>query len=110
MVAPDNSKSEPKAGFHPDTAPPPLDQRTGLQPPSTINSKQHKAQTARTLAYWLVGILAGSVILQYVTLMILIGWGNVKEVEYLEHLFNAWLPVVAGLASSAATYYFTKQN
>jgi hypothetical protein len=93
----------------PKTAPPP-DQNVGFQPPSKIDPKEHKARTARTLAYWLVATFGGSIICQYVMLWLLIHWGHLKEVEYAEHLFNAWLPAITGLASSAAAYYFAKDK
>ena len=69
----------------------------------------HHAETAKTLAGWLIGILGGSILLQYVCVMALI-WFRGNDVKVLDDLFHASLPVLAGLAGSAVTYYFTKNG
>jgi hypothetical protein len=83
--------------------------QTGYQPPNSDDILKHRhAETARKLAYWLVAILAGSFLFEWSALSLF----NLDEPHRtaLEHFFNAWLPVIAGLASSAATYYFTKEG
>jgi hypothetical protein len=75
-----------------------------------FDAGQHRAVTAQHLAYWLLGILGTSVVAQYVTLHVLIWNGKGEAVPLFEHLFNAWLPVISGLASSAVTYYLTKEG
>src|SRR5436305_4956241 len=106
MGAPNNPNPEQLLGPPPVQAPA-IDFRTGPPAPNFEESRrgQH-ALTARTLAYWLIGILGGSVVLQYAALIVLICKQRPEESPVFEHLFNAWLPVIAGLASSAATYYF----
>jgi hypothetical protein len=72
--------------------------------------KKKAAETATNLAYGLVVMLAASIILQYVVLAALAWWpSHCEAIPIFEHLFNAWLPVIAGLASSAVTYYLTKK-
>ena|ERR1017187_7803088 len=95
--------------------PPNLPQtQTGVtfQPPQKppFDVKQHRAETAQHLAYWLLGILGTSIFAQYATLHLLIWRGRYEAIPSFEHLFNAWLPVIAGLASSAVTYYLTKED
>ena len=83
-----------------------------LDPPVDFDKlvKQKHADTARRLAYVLVGILAGSILLHYGCVMALILLKRQEDVKTLEQLFNSLLPVISGLASAAATYYFTKEG
>lgn len=78
------------------------------RPPFDV--QQHKAVVSRTLAYLLVGILGASILAQYATLHLLVWHSRFDAIPTFEHLFNAWLPVIAGLASSAVTYYLTKED
>ena len=110
MTPSDDPDSNPQAGFRPEVPPPPPEQQTGFQPNlSDLLKKQH-AETARTLAKWLVGILAFSIILQYVSVVLLVLLRRDDGLKVLEELFHSWLPVVSGLASAAATYYFTREE
>jgi hypothetical protein len=92
--------------------PPPTQTGATFQPPPTppFDAKQHRAVTAQHLAYWLLVILGASVLAQYATLHVLTWRCRPDAVPTFEHLFNAWLPVIAGLASSAVTYYLTKED
>jgi len=72
--------------------------------------KKQEAETAKSLAFVLLGLLAASIVGQYVALSVLVWRGHYDAIPNFEHLFNAWLPVIAGLASSAVTYYLTKKN
>jgi hypothetical protein len=72
--------------------------------------KEHRADTSRRLAYSLVTILGGTVVVHYVTILILELKGRSGAVESLDHIFNIWLPVIASLVSSTVTYYFTRER
>jgi hypothetical protein len=71
---------------------------------------KHRAETARSLALWLVWILAGSVALHYVLTVVLLIWGKEEATKGLNSIFNAWLPAISSLVSAAATYYFTREK
>jgi hypothetical protein len=90
--------------------PPPIT-GVGVLPPSyaDILKKTH-VETAKTLSFWLVGILAGTVLLHYGCVMTLVLLGKDYELPIIEDVLHAWLPVLAGLAGSAATYYFTRDR
>jgi hypothetical protein len=91
--------------------PPPADQGFGFQPPSNPDPlKAYEATTARNLAYILVSMLAVSIVVQYVALGYLAGRNLCGAIPNFEHLFNAWLPVIAGLSSSAVTFYLTREK
>ncbi len=62
------------------------------------------------MAFLLVWIMAGSVGIHFVTTAIFAALENERAVENLATIFTMWLPVISGLVSSAATYYFTKEN
>ncbi|MBL8077828.1 MAG: hypothetical protein JNM55_07695 [Anaerolineales bacterium] len=72
--------------------------------------KKQRAATTRSLAYILVGILALSVVLHYIT----IAWLLINEKKELtvelSTIFSTWLPVISGLAGSAVTYYFAQEK
>jgi hypothetical protein len=75
-----------------------------------FHEAQHRAQTARTLAQWLVIILGVSVGLHYLLTAVLAFSGKDEAIKNLNTLFNAWLPVISSLVSAAATYYFTREK
>jgi hypothetical protein len=110
LSAPDNPSPEPTAGLRLEGPPPAVDMQRGYQPNVGDLLKQQHAKTAGKLAGWLVGILGGSIILQYACLMFLIMLKRDDGVKVLEDVFHSWLPVLAGLAGGAATYYFTKEG
>jgi hypothetical protein len=72
--------------------------------------KERHAHTAGKLAVWVLWILAGSIIVHYVCVLAFVFTGHADGIKTLEDLFHSWLPVVSGLASAAATYYFTKDR
>ena len=76
----------------------------------TFRPEQHQAETARLLAYILVGILGGSVAIHYFLVAILVANDQQKATEELTTIFNAWLPAITGLVGAATTYYFTKET
>lgn len=73
-------------------------------------AERHRAETARYLAYSLVGILAVTVVLQYGLTVFLIWNGKTDGIASLDKLFNNLLPVLSGLVGGAVTYYFTKDR
>lgn len=78
--------------------------------PLEFREAKHRADTARRLAYILVGTMAFSVALHYMATGILGALGKDSAVENLSKIFNAWLPVISSLVGSAATYYFTREK
>jgi hypothetical protein len=75
-----------------------------------FHEARHRAETARSLAIWLVWILGGSVALHLVLTFYLALTGKEEAGKSLSANFNAWLPVISSLVSAAATYYFTKKE
>ncbi len=71
---------------------------------------KHRADTARRLAYSLVWILGGTVLVHYITVLVLEVRGRSGAVDSLGRIFNVWLPVIASLVSAAVTYYFAKEK
>ena len=74
----------------------------------TYEEAKHRAETAKSLATWLVFILGASVALHYVLIVILAFGGKDEATKSLNAIFNAWLPAISSLVSAAATYYFTR--
>ncbi len=72
--------------------------------------EKHRADTARYLAYGLVGILALSIIFQYTATLLLVFYGKTDATASIDKLFNILLPVLSSLVSAAVTYYFTKDK
>ena len=110
LPASDNPNPEAQPGLRPEVPPPSVDLQTGYQPNIADLLKQRHAQTASKLSGWLVVILAGGIVLHYGCVMTLIILKRDDAAKLLEDLFHSWLPVVAGLAGGAATYYFTKEG
>ena len=73
-------------------------------------AEQHRANTARHLAYALVAVLALSVVFQYASTMILIYTGKADAIPNLDKTFNILMPVLSGLVGGATTYYFTREK
>jgi|SRR5882672_3321313 len=71
---------------------------------------KHRAETARKLAYFLVITLASSILVQYGSVLYLVHSGKAEALDNISKIFNSWLPVISGLVSGAATYYFTKDR
>src|SRR5260370_38782973 len=71
---------------------------------------KHRAETARSLAMWLVVILGVSLGLHYL-LSAVLGFADKEEaIKNLNSIFHAWLPAISSLVSAAATYYFTRDK
>jgi hypothetical protein len=88
---------------------PPDVEPQGLQL-ANLDLKAHEAKTARTLTFVVVTMLGLSIALQYGTMGVLIVYNKTEAIPNFEHLFNAVLPVLAGLTGSAVTYYLTKEK
>jgi hypothetical protein len=71
---------------------------------------KHRADTARYLAYGLVGVLTLSIFLQYAATLTLVFLGKADALASIDKLFNILLPVLSTLVSAAATYYFTRDK
>lgn len=72
--------------------------------------KKERAETTRRLAFVLVGILALSIVVHYGAVAVLLLFNRMDGVEAMNTIFTTWLPVISGLASSAVTYYFTRDK
>jgi hypothetical protein len=75
-----------------------------------FHEAKHRAETARSLATWLVVLLAASLGMHYLLVCILAFSGKEEAIKNLSAIFNAWLPVISSLLSAAATYYFTRDK
>ena len=75
-----------------------------------FHEARHLAETARSLATWLVVLLGASLGVHYLLVCILAFSGKEEAIKNLSAIFNAWLPVISSLLSAAATYYFTKEK
>jgi hypothetical protein len=76
----------------------------------SFQEAKHRAETAKSLATWLVIILGSSVALHYLLTAILALGGKEEAIKNLNSIFNAWLPAISSLVSAAATYYFTRDK
>lgn len=76
----------------------------------SFHEAQHRAETAKSLATWLVFILGASLALHYVLVVVLAFGGKDEATKSLNSIFNAWLPAISSLVSAAATYYFTRDK
>jgi hypothetical protein len=90
--------------------PPRPDEGFGYQLPSKIDLREHEAKTARTLTYVLAGMLGVCILIQYVMMAVLVRYNKNEAIPSFEHLFNAVLPVLAGLTGSAVGFYLTKEK
>ena len=81
-----------------------------LQDLPSFDEAAHRAETARKMAFLLVWILAVSVLIHFVATGVFSALANETAVKSLNTIFTTWLPVISGLASSAGTYYFAKDN
>lgn len=82
----------------------------GFQLKPNPSIPERESRVASTLAYVLAGLLAFAIVLQYAALGVLVYRNRMDAIPTFEHLFNAVLPVLAGLAGSAVAYYLTKEK
>lgn len=64
--------------------------------------------TRQKLTYVIIGLLAATFLLHYVSLGWLVDSEKEATVAALQRIFDVWLPVISGLAGSAATYFYTR--
>lgn len=70
----------------------------------------HKDETARKIAVYLFWAFALVIVAQYVLVALFSCKGNKVDLDSIEKLFSAVLPVVSGFLGAAVTYYFTKDR
>ncbi|MBN8603428.1 MAG: hypothetical protein J0M26_20500 [Planctomycetes bacterium] len=76
----------------------------------SFHEAKHRAETAKSLAIWLVIILGASILLHYILTAAMAFGGREEGIKNLNAIFNAWLPAISSLVSAAATYYFTRDK
>ena len=72
--------------------------------------QKQEADTTRRLAFLSVLMLGGYILLHYIATIIIGIWGPNSLLTPLKDIFSAALPVLSGLAGSAATYFFTRNR
>ena len=73
-------------------------------------AEKHRADTARYLAYSLVGILGLSIVFQYSVTIVLVYTGRIDAIPILDRTFNILMPLLSSLVGGATTYYFTRNK
>ncbi len=74
--------------------------------PTEVEGPHDPERHRQIVTLVLIGVLA-LVIFGHYTCVMILDW-NSKQVDSVNSAYNAALPVVAGLAGSAVTYYFTR--
>lgn len=65
-------------------------------------------RTARRIAYFLVSIMAFTVVGHYtLTLVLGLMGGEDATIELISGIFRTWLPLIAGFAGGAITFFLT---
>jgi hypothetical protein len=90
--------------------PPTENEGIGFQPPSKISLEEHAARTQRTLAFVLVGMLAGSFAVHEGLVVLMTFHNRCEAIPTLEHTFNQWLPVLSGLVGTAVGFYLKERK
>ncbi len=90
--------------------PPSSDEGRGLKGRPYASIPERESRVASTLTYVLTGLLGLVIAAQYVGVGFLVWINRLDAIPIFEHLFNAVLPVLAGLTGSAVTYYLTKEK
>jgi threonine/homoserine/homoserine lactone efflux protein len=74
------------------------------------------AKTAAELAQWLLIIFGLVIVIHYAVMAIFLfpcsspSADRLKQLEFVERIFNSLLPVIAGLLGSAVAYYFSRER
>ena len=82
----------------------------GVQDVVAFHERKHHAQTASYIGYILVGLLGVSFFFHYICKLFLVYNNMPDQAKDFSDDFKTWLPIISGLAGSATTYYFTRQN
>lgn len=72
--------------------------------------QKQEADTTRRLAFISVLLLGGYIFFHYIAMIIIGILALDSLLTSLEDIFSAALPVLSGLAGSAATYFFTRNK
>jgi hypothetical protein len=80
------------------------------KPRIKFDTSRHREETATKLATMIFVILGLTGLIHYVMVVVLVCNGHDQAVSAVKDFFNAWLPIIAGLSGSAATYYFTRDR
>lgn len=75
-----------------------------------FEAEKHRAETARSIALFLVSALVGTWLIHYGVSTALLWSGHADVAKTLSDDFKTWLPVISGLAGGAVTYYFAKEK
>lgn len=81
-----------------------------LGPEPVSWKEKHESETAKVVAFSLLAILAGSIVLHYVAVIILMVNDQKDTVDVLSQVFDSWLPVISGFVGGAVTFYLTRQK
>lgn len=82
-----------------------------LQEDLTVyDPRRHREGTAKLLAILFFSLLAALILVHYIGTVVLSALGKKEGADNLKSIFDVALPVLSSLASSAATYYFTKDR
>lgn len=109
LAAPVLADNQPQ-GYVSATLPPKPDEGTGYHPTSEIDLKAHEAKTARALTLVLV-VMLGISFATHVALVVLMTFRNKSDaIPAVEHIFNQWLPVLAGLVGTAVGFYLKERK
>src|SRR5215475_9073961 len=60
-----------------------------------VKGRRVRETTARTIALTLVWVLAGSALIHYLGVFILVWADKTAAIEEMNRFFNAWLPVIS---------------
>jgi len=71
---------------------------------------RHETETAKVLAFVLVGTMVLSLGLHYMCVTILMLNGKKEAVEVLTSVFDKWLPVISSFVGGAVTFYLTRRK
>ncbi len=83
---------------------------TGFDRKAEYAIQKQEADTTRRLAFLSVLMLGGYLLLHYIATIVIGIWGPDSLLTPLKDIFSAALPVLSGLAGSAATYFFTRNK
>lgn len=81
-----------------------------LSPDHISWKDRHESETAKTLAFVLVGTMIGSLLLHYVAVTILMLYDKKEAVDVLTNVFDKWLPVISSFVGGAVTFYLTRRK
>lgn len=81
-----------------------------LSPERVSWKEKHETETAKVLTYALVGILAGSLLLHYSAVTVLMLNDQKDAVDVLINVFDKWLPVISSFVGGAVTFYLTRRK